>query len=296
MLIENPGVVLPVLFLICLAGAGICLYILIRFFRNRGRPSGQSTPRRERQARPSAHHRLIAWLSEPVARDSQAAVQGEHQTPGTQVQSGQLGGERITDADEVFRVLRKGPGGELVVEVDGHAYRRLADIHDGVTGRRVVLAIQELIQFAGPYGERVLSDISPKLTPAPESQQVEDELDDAQRDFLRGLQQDVGNDPDLSQRPSLVGALRRGLRRRERDPEGSEALEEPRTLVDELEDSLQKRLGAMPAFAGRSIHFREGVGGTVEFEVDEVRYTSMEDIPDPSIPRLIQDTIREWDA
>ncbi len=55
---------------------------------------------------------------------------------------------------EVMRVLRDRTNNNIIVEVEGRRYKRLADIRDGRVGRQIVQAAADLVKFSGVMGVR----------------------------------------------------------------------------------------------------------------------------------------------
>ena len=95
----------------------------------------------------------------------------------------------MTQALPIMNILRVPPRGQLVVELDGKQYQRLADIPDEKLRRRAMAAIGELISFAGSYQDLVDSGYAPPPLPPPEAPvQTEAEISAAQAAFLAGLE------------------------------------------------------------------------------------------------------------
>ncbi len=69
---------------------------------------------------------------------------------------------------EVMRVLRDRTNNNIIVEVEGRRYKRLADIRDGRVGRRIVQTAADLVKFAGVMGVKSASWAADLKTESPE--------------------------------------------------------------------------------------------------------------------------------
>lgn len=65
---------------------------------------------------------------------------------------------------EVMRVLRDRTNNNIIVEVEGRRYKRLADIRDGRVGRQIVQAAADLVKFAGVMGVRSAARVADQAT------------------------------------------------------------------------------------------------------------------------------------
>ena len=235
MQIDNASVLLIGL-AVSLLGVIGCLYIIIRSVRKL--LGGDQAPRREPAARRSETRpggggwfgRAKEWLSEPVT----GSPSGKKPGPARDlVASGASPPEG--SMQEVMRVLRSGTLGELVIEVEGELYRRLVDIQDGGVGRRVLLTIQELNDFAGGHARRPLPEMHRVAAPTPQPARQEPDLTPEQQEFLAQLQEPPEEEPPPEPRPTLVNYWRRRISRSERQAAAEAAEEGPKSFVDEIE-------------------------------------------------------------
>lgn len=66
------------------------------------------------------------------------------------------------------------------------------------------------------------------------------------------------------------------------------------SVVDEVNDILQRKLGGSP-LAGKGIHLMENHKQEIRFWVGLESYDDVEEIPDPEIRNLIDEAVREWE-
>jgi hypothetical protein len=295
MQIDNASVLL-IGFAVSLLGVIGCLYLIIRSVRKM--LGGDQAPKRQSTARRSDSRpgeggwlgKAKEWLSEPVT----GSPSGKKPRPAQdRPASGDLSSQ--DDMLEVMRILRGGALGELVIEVEGNRYRRLVDIQDGGVGRRVLLAIQELNEFAGGHARRALPEMH--RVPAPAAQRIQDEpnLTPQQQEFLAGLGETPVEEAVPEPKPSLVSYWRKGLSRSERQAAAEAAEQEPKSFVDEIEGLLQERLSGRPDMRGRSIHFKSSPTGDLRIEVDGSWYETVDAVPDAEAKGLLQAAIKAWE-
>jgi hypothetical protein len=196
---------------------------------------------------------------------------------------------------EVMRVLRAGALGEMLIEVEGQRYQRLVEIQDGAIGRRVLLAIQELNEFAGGHARRPIPEMERAGGPGAQPAGREESLTEEQDRFLNQLQE-VEEDAQAEQpQPGLTSFWRKGFSRSERRAAAEAAEQEPKSFIDEIEEMLQVRLAGRPEMDNRSVHFKSTPTGELRIEVDGGSYESIDDVPYPEIRSLLKATIRAWE-
>lgn len=291
MLIDNSGTIILILFGLLLGIAG-CLYVIFRFFRRQSRKTREP-------AGPGWTRRLAGWLSEP-AGGAQPAQFGRpkalEQTPPPPAGAPAVESPEPAESSpeqrpfEVFRVVRMGPMGKLLIEVGGQRYSNIVEIEDGAVGRRVLLAFQELGEFVGPHGAWRL----PAMHRQDELAGREPELTVEQQEFLARLE---ATPPDGAIEERGLGAVEFLQQKSSPSaPEAGAASEpEARSLVDELEELLQVRMTGRPEMSGRSLHFRSTSAGELRIEVDGREYEAIEDIPDSEIVAELRATVRDWE-
>jgi hypothetical protein len=295
MQIDNASVLL-IGFAVSLLGVIGCLYIIIRSVRKM--LVGDQAPKRQPAAdrgqseagRSGWLARAKEWLSEPVtASPSGKKPRTAQDLPASGPSPSEEG------MQEVMRVLRSGPLGELVIEVEGTSYRRLVDIQDGAVGRRVLLTIQELNDFAGGHARRPLPEMHRLAAPTLQPAQEEPDLTPEQQAFLAQLQEPPEEEPPPEPKPTLVNYWRRRIGRSERQAAAEAAAEEPKSFVDEIEGVLQESLAGRPDMQGRSIHFKSTPMGDLRIDVDGSWYETVDDVPDGEVKSLLQAAIKAWE-
>ena len=66
------------------------------------------------------------------------------------------------------------------------------------------------------------------------------------------------------------------------------------SVVDEVNDILQKKLHGSP-LAGKGIHLMENHNKEIRFWVGLNSYNDVEEIPDPEVRQIIDESVREWE-
>lgn len=208
---------------------------------------------------------------------------------------------------QILSLVRTAPGASLQVEIGGRQYRNLTEVQDADTKRQIVAAAMELIQFTGVLSQEALS-----LAPLEKTETWREDLredSDAELERARGVVTAEESRPPASpeveqefldmlaeiqppadlEKPSMAGAVKHAM--------APKPLEqpEPRTFVDEIEEIVQRRLQLVPALAGRGLHVRAGSAGKVFFAFEGRQYESIEEIPNTTARKLVQDAIKEWD-
>jgi hypothetical protein len=188
-------------------------------------------------------------------------------------------------AVEVMRVLRTGPSAELVVEVAHQRYRRIADIRDGATGRRVMQAIEDLVTFAGLGSTVRPTEAAPVLRARDGGQSVIGEPLEPSIPGGIGLQAPEGG---------VVEFWRRGLSRSRRQQ--LTVMPQPQGLLEQLEELLQEEMALHPEMANRSVHLRGDAMGEVRIEVDGVSYPAVDQVPDAEVVGVVRAALHAWNA
>ena len=171
--------------------------------------------------------------------------------------------------------------GSLVVQIAGQHYRRVFDIRDRETGRRLLEIINRLVAFSKGRETRELA--APSASPAPEPA-----LEARRQAFFKELTSPADDRPRLSRITADPVPFR-----------GRSPLERPGinlNLADEIERLLQLRVDASPDFRQRAVHVRSAPDGGLRFDVDGARYTALDEIPDPQVQALLRAAISDWDA
>ena len=66
------------------------------------------------------------------------------------------------------------------------------------------------------------------------------------------------------------------------------------SVIDEVNDILQKKLHGSP-MAGKGIHLMENHNKEIRFWVGLNSYNDVDEIPDPDVRQIIDESVREWE-
>lgn len=212
---------------------------------------------------------------------------------------------------QVLSLVRDQAGGPVKVAIAGAKYDSLAEIEDPVLRRQVLDAALELIRFTGVLGPDALAptplagtdhwreDIRERSegelkqiragssVPAaqeqllPANQEVEEQ-------FL-SLLEEMGHTRQAQERPTVTSTLQQ---RRISRPSGPD---QPRSVVDDLEDIIQRRIRLIPALIDRDLHIGLDQADSVCFTFEGKEYRNLEDVPNLTARQLIKDAIQEWE-
>lgn len=216
---------------------------------------------------------------------------------------------RITG--QILSLVRDQMGEPVKVEIAGVKYRNLAEIEDSVLRRQVVDATLELIQFTGVLGQdaavpghlaetnhwregirerskvelkqiRAGSSVASAQGPLPSP-------DKAMEERFLSLLEDMGHARQAQDRPTVASSIQQRLTAR------SAGSDQPRSVVDDIEDIVQRRIRLIPALVGRDLHVRLDRVGSVCFAFQGKEYRNLEEVPNLTARQLIRDAIQEWE-
>jgi len=218
-------------------------------------------------------------------------------------------GPALSTGTRPLSLVRDTESGPLQVEVGSVRYRTLAEVQNVEIKRQIVVAAMELVRFTGVLGRNVQEPVPMDKTYRwredlrQESQEELKQIRGAAGDqpavagpatktaieeqFLSMLAE-MGQAPSPPEKPGIVSSIQLALK-----PKSVE--ERPPTFVDHIEQILQRRMQAIPAFHDRELHVRADPTGAVSFQFDEHEYQSANDIPNLTARQLIADAIKEWE-
>ncbi|WP_420644644.1 hypothetical protein [Candidatus Leptofilum sp.] len=192
---------------------------------------------------------------------------------------------------EIMRVLRVPPMGKLVVNFNENRFEAISDIPEENVRQLIRAAIGELITFAGGYQNLVDAGVAPPLT-STQPQATTSENEEAQR-FLSRMEEErdaLKSSARLQQPPSVFTNLR--WRPATTESSANKML----SLVEQVDEILQRHLESDPELAQRSIHLVQDTNGGLIIEVDGHRYERPREIDDPRIQLMIKRALKEWEA
>jgi hypothetical protein len=179
------------------------------------------------------------------------------------------------------------PEGFLILEVEGQRYRHLFEIRDGGIGRRALETINRLVAFSKGQEPRAVPRTAAP-TPTDVGPSVERVVEARSQDFVDRLRQKSDTQPLKSR----LSADPVPFRRRGESQQAGITL----NLAGEIDQLLQVRVQASPAFSQRYIHVASTPDGGINFEVDGTRYGALDEVPDPQVIVLIRAAIADWEA
>lgn len=159
---------------------------------------------------------------------------------------------------DAISVLRDPVSGEWQVEVNGNRYTHLKDIHDNQSARKVLDALSGLQRFAGSIPIGAVSDPDPIAA--------------SSRSVSRPPAKPSANVPGNPKFPA---------------PKDS--------ILDQIENVLQRKLLRNPALSERHIHIGAEPDGSLLIEVDQAVYRSADEVPDEAVRAVIQAAIQDWE-
>lgn len=200
---------------------------------------------------------------------------------------------------EVMQVLRLPPIGKLVVSVNAQRYENISEISEPNKKRLLLAAIGELIVFAGGYQELVNAGVAPHLQPSPTEPEAEHSpsaLLEKQQQFLAKLEAErdaiKATPPPKPSFPILSGV--RPVIQNEEQPESIK--NKSLTLVEQIDQILQKHVTSDPKLSEISIHLIQGAKGGLQIQVDDILYEKPRDIPNKHIQLTIKRALKEWES
>jgi hypothetical protein len=213
---------------------------------------------------------------------------------------------------ELLRLLRDSRSGQLIVEIGGQRYSKLADITDKEIGQYILKLAAHLLAFTngvimtaagmkslpvskvGDLPEPIVDTPAlpppiqaspaspPPVEPQPEPAKAPPEVEAA---FLASLR---------SSSPSAEPPKRGGLLGLGRAPQPAPTLPQL-NLAEEINDIVQARLRYSPLAESHHVEISSDLHGGIRFKVNGQYYGSLDDIPDSAIKDLIRASIKEWE-
>jgi hypothetical protein len=107
------------------------------------------------------------------------------------------------------------------------------------------------------------------------------------------VQKGAASEPELQkpvQTPDEADSILQDV---EAEEEG-EAKAKMLSVIDEVNEILQKKLHGSP-LAGKGIHLMENHNKEIRFWVGLNSYNDVEEIPDPEVRQIIDESVREWE-
>lgn len=213
---------------------------------------------------------------------------------------------------ELLRLLRDRQTGQLIVEIAGQRYTRLAEIADKKVGHFILTLAAHLLAFtngmvATEAGLKALQSpkvgkapmpltipapaapppaVSPQPT-SPPSGTVPSAPPEVEAAFLASLQAQPA-------KPEPPQPQRRGLFNRAK-PAPEETLLPALNLAEQINTIAQTRLRYSPLATTTKLEITSDPSGGILINVNGAFYRGPDDIPQPEVKELIKASIQEWE-
>jgi hypothetical protein len=214
---------------------------------------------------------------------------------------------------ELLRLLRDPQSGQLIVEIAGRHYTKLAEIADKEIGQYILKLAAHLLAFtngliATEAGLKTLQAPKVGLTPMPlaasrpvspppapvtsppaptEPGLVSPPPPDVEAAFLASLRATPSTpEPPKPQRRGLFGRSK---------PAEVETLLPTLNLAEQINEIAQTRLRYSSLAATTRLEITADPGGGILINVNGMYYHGPEDIPHPEVKELIKASIQEWE-
>jgi hypothetical protein len=190
--------------------------------------------------------------------------------------------------------------GQLVVEVKEQRLKSLAEVNNPQLRQRLLAAVGELISFVGGYEQLVDAGVAPPASSGAAGADVAAPTTPADDENLTPAQKE-----ELARRRARFIAQMEAERDSYRKSESEEiaASDEtvvappsrPKTLVEQIDEVLQKHVAADPELAGRAVHLRQSDAQGMRIEVDGRLYDRPREIDDKRVQIAIKRALKEWE-
>jgi hypothetical protein len=249
--------------------------------------------------------RVMKELSGTIMRPDDAETQAAHtesdelHTLTLQPIQVRLSNGAVTTSREILSVQRDLSDKRLLVQLSDVAYRSLAEDPDAREQfKRVMKELSGTIMqpddapppvTASPPAKPAAPNIQEPVAPVtPGVSSVPDDEEESEEEGRPRLPGDLPNmtladDPDNYKR-TRYGYVR--VTKVDKAPEIN--------IADAIEEYLQYKIDQLPQFQQRGIHIKSAATGGVRIEVDGRTYEFVDEVTDPDVRQLLQETIAEW--
>lgn len=214
---------------------------------------------------------------------------------------------------ELARLLRDPHSGQLIVDVGGQRYAKLADVTDKKMGQFILKLAAHLLAFTngmtiseagvkttpapkvGPAPEPILvpiTDLAKSVAATPATPETSEPVipkppPEAEAAFLASLQaKKVEPDPEPATGRGLFGRTTTAP-----IPTLIPAL----NLAKEINTIVQARLIYSPLAETTKVDVISAFDGGIRINVNGTFYETPDDIPDPAVKALIKESIKQWE-
>jgi hypothetical protein len=218
---------------------------------------------------------------------------------------------------ELLRLLRDPQSQQLIVEIAGKRYAKLADIVDKEIGQYVLKLAAQLLAFTNGV---FLTEAGMKSIPIPKVGKAPDPIEESvsrleapipiassvvkpnMPGLLAAPKASVETEsafltsaPTTPPKPAEPKPQRSGLFGLGSGPKTPPPTLPGLNLAEEINDIVQARLRYSPLADSHHISISSDLHGGIRIKVDDQYYTSPDDIQDQAIRDLIKASIKEWE-
>jgi hypothetical protein len=215
----------------------------------------------------------------------------------------------LAEPVELLRLLREPQSGQLMIEIAGQRYTRLAEITDKEIGQYVLKLAAQMLAFTNGMvaTEAGIKPISvPKVGTAPVPPVIS--APPVKSPSPASPPPPASLPPVLPPRPAPVAPMpvrplvpeapppapRRGLFGRVKSS-ADEPMLTPLNLADQINQIAQAKLALSPLAATTRLEIVSDPTGGIQIRVNGIPYSSPDDILQPDIRTLIKDSIKQWE-
>lgn len=223
-----------------------------------------------------------------------------------------------TELVELLRLLRDPQSGQLIVEIAGQRYTKLAEITDKEIGQYILKLVAHLLAFTNGM---IATDAGLKSVPAPKVGETPMPLAEPTPvsqlpDPMAGVgkAQPAIVQPPFTPQPlpaveaAFLASIQakpvaveppqpqcRGLFGRSKPAPEAETLLPPLNLAGQINEIAQARLRYSPLATTTKLEITSDPGGGIQINVNGMVYHGPDDIPHPEVKELIKASIKEWE-
>jgi hypothetical protein len=201
------------------------------------------------------------------------------------------------EAAEVMRLRREPQTGQLIVEVAGQRYLKLAEVRDKNLGQDILKITAHLLAFTNGM---IMTDAGMKSVAAPNK-----ELPPLPRPRSGPAAPATPVPPPLSspkaveplplQKMASAGLLPKTNAIPKSKPAAPAPTSFKLNLAEEIDEIVQRRLADSPLAATTQIAITGDSSGGLVIRVNNQTYPTADDIQDSAARNLIKDSIKEWE-
>ncbi|MBE7551178.1 MAG: hypothetical protein HS126_08905 [Anaerolineales bacterium] len=238
--------------------------------------------------------------SRPAAIPPAASLPATHQQPVKPSITATYSSEPV----ELLRLLCDPQSGQLIVEIAGRRYSKLAEITDKEIGQYILKLAAHLLAFTNgmiateaglktfqvpKVGETPAPPVAPTpASPLPStSVQPTPPAPEVEAAFLATLRAQPAAEPPQPQRRGLFG--------RSKPAAPAEPLLPPLNLAGQINEIAQARLRYSPLAGTTKLEITSDPGGGILINVNGMIYQGPDEIPQPEVKELIKASIKEWE-